>query len=1423
MNDNQFKSYMEAQQKREEAQQKRDEAQQAHNEEQQRIIKELMEKLTIQGIGATKSTTTLPNVRSLEVDKDDINENWQIFRENFESYMVIANLPKNEEDGQRQQYNMLMLTIGDAAKKKFKDFGITEADKAKPLTEILDIIQEKVREKIPVLLERFKFYAVCQEEDETFEDFTKRIEKAAELCKFDTLSKAIMIRDRAILGTKDRTMLKRMFEKEETTLTLEQVKLAGKASESTSKFLSEVESSGSSTVKKIQAPEKYRQSEAKAKLCNYCGDKHERGKCPAYGKMCSNCKRKNHFAKVCGQKQAGKSKKVKSVGQDDDSDDDSMKSVEQIIDNSGKGGGVQAELSMQFDENWTKVNCDIDTGAEVCIIGHDFLCNMMKNKAPKLIKTIYKLKSVTGETIKVLGRITIPVRRRKTTFRVRFQVIEPHHGPLLSANASQKLGLVKFCNSVTKKVADEAKKIPQNLLKQAEEIIKKHAKVFEGYGRLPGKAKIEVDPAVTPSHQRPRRFPTAKRKALKESLEVMERDEIIVRQDEPTDWSSNILMVSRGGKFRPCLDPIILNKAVKRPDRQFTTIDEILPELTKAKVFSTVDASKGFWQVELDDESSKLTTFSTPFGNYRWLRLPFGISSAPEIFQIKLSEVLNGLEGTEALADDILIFGCGETMEEAMKDHNIKLEALMQRMEKNNCKLNKEKLKLCQTKVKFFGHYLTTDGLEADESKIKAIRDFPVPKDKKGLQRFLGMITYLGRYVDNLSQESAALRKIAVPRSEWKWSIEEQREFEKLKAIIIKVNPLKYFDMSKRIVLECDASSEGIGAVLKQDEKPLAFASRKLSNAERNGYAMIEKEMAAIVFGCTRFHQMLIGNQTVVRTDHKPLINIYGKPLIDAPKRLQMMMMVLHKYNLTFEFIKGSKNIVADALSRAPIEEPEREAKSEEKTAMVYEIQEEKTIQDWCKSVKLIKYLSISDEIVEKVKEATKRDQSMQQLKSHIVNGWPETAKELSEDIRAYHKHKEELAWQDDLVFRGRRIVIPFEMRKQIVEKVHTAHNGIEASQKLAQENVYWPGMLQQIEDKVKMCQTCAKFSASQRKQPMMSHEIPKYPFQYVSMDCFETTLKGRKKNFLITVDHYSDYFELDILADMTPSSVIKASKTNFSRFGVPQRVCTDGGTNFDNKAMKAFAKEWSFEHVKSAPNHQQANGKAEAAVKIAKNLIKKSEEEGKDFEFAILHWRNTPNKVNSSPNQRLMSRSTRTSIPTSIDNLKPRIIAKVPETIEKKREKAKEIYDESTQQRRELKVGENVMVQLRHGQDKTWSTGKVVEQHSERAYDVKVKDTVYRRDEVHVKPSAPGAYKAAIPVEQQQSAATPVEQQQSTATPVERQQHATTPVVQQQPATTPVVKKQPATTPVVEETPRRQLRNRATLKTPSWQNNYQM
>ncbi|KXJ62355.1 hypothetical protein RP20_CCG018860 [Aedes albopictus] len=251
----------------------------------------------------------------------------------------------------------------------------------------------------------------------------------------------------------------------------------------------------------------------------------------------------------------------------------------------------------------------------------------------------------------------------------------------------------------------------------------------------------------------------------------------------------------------------------------------------------------------------------------------------------------------------------------------------------------------------------------------------------------------------------------------------------------------------------------------------------------------------------------------------------------------------------------------------------------------------------------------------------------------------------------------------------------------------------------------------------------------------MQSHPIPVYPFQLVSMDVFFADYQGKSCKFLVTVDHFSDFFEVDLLKDLTPRATIAVCKSNFSRHGKPQQVVSDNGTNFVNREWKQFAREWDFYHSTSAPHHQQANGKAEAAVKIAKRLLKKSEEAGNDFWYALLHWRNIPNKVGSSPAARLFSRNTRCGIPMSTSNLKPKLVSGVPEAIEENRRRAKFQYDQKARSLPPLETGSSVYVQLNPETTKKWTPGRVSNKLNERSYIVDVDGMQYRRDLVHLKP----------------------------------------------------------------------------------------
>lgn len=901
--------------------------------------------------------------------------------------------------------------------------------------------------------------------------------------------------------------------------------------------------------------------------------------------------------------------------------------------------------------------------------------------------------------------------------------MELDHHPLLSEKACRALELIKYCKSVDHKTVD----VLDRGRKEATKILEEFNQVFQGYGKLPDIIDLEIDKEVRPVITKPRRIPHAYRDSLKTELDEMEKNGLIRKEEGHSDWVSNILLVCRKEKIRICLDPTYLNKALKRPHYPFNTLDEVLAEIGGAQVFSVVDLKKGFMQIELTEKSSKLTTFWTPYGKYRFLRLCFGLTSSPEYFQMVLYRHLNDLEGIEVLADDILIVGKGETLEEGITSHNKNLRKLLERLQGINCKLNPEKAVICEQEVKFYGNIISVQGLKPDPKKVTAIKEMPAPKDKKDLERFLGMLNYQSRFISNASMECAQLRSLTHKDATWKWTDNEQKEFDRVKGIMSDQKTLKFFEVGVPVEIEADASCQGLGAVIRQNGRDIAFASRTLTSAEKN-YAQIEKELLAIVFACKRFEQYIVGNNATANTDHKSLVRIFEKSILDVPKRLQTMMIFLHHYQLNLRYVPGKKLIVADTLSRAPINSAEDDPN---------EIGNDSAIPYYknIASIKLVDHVKITDNRMNEIREATNQDSSLQMLSKYITEGWPDSIHKVSDPVKMYHKFKDELALEEGIIYRSGRILIPQKLRRFIIDRLHLQHSGIENTINLAYQNVFWPGMRAEITERVQNCNVCLTNSDNQSKEEMQSVKIPDYPFQIISMDVMKTEYNGKKSNFLITVDHYSDYFEIDKLDDLTPQSTIEICKKNFTTHGIPEEVISDNATNFDCREFREFAKKWEFSHITSSPHHPRGNGKAEATVKTAKKLIAKSEQDGTDFMIALLQHRNTPNKIEFSPVQRIFSRRTRCLIPTKLDNLKPKVAVEVKEKIEAHRKNSKLHYDRSTKRLPEITTGQPVVFKQNPETQKDWSLGSIQKQLTDRSFIINSSGKEYRRNREHIKP----------------------------------------------------------------------------------------
>ena len=242
------------------------------------------------------------------------------------------------------------------------------------------------------------------------------------------------------------------------------------------------------------------------------------------------------------------------------------------------------------------------------------------------------------------------------------------------------------------------------------------------------------------------------------------------------------------------------------------------------------------------------------------------------------------------MRDDMIIYGSGETEEEATKDHDRNLRAFLTRCRETGIKLNQKKLQLRAKDVQYMGHVITDKGLQADPEKSEAIQKMPKPEDVKAVRRFCGFVNYLARFLPKLSDVLEPLRQLTHQNVPWVWTHEHDKAFDQVKQMVTTTPLLKYYDPREELTIQCDSSESGLGAALTQKGQPIAFASRAMTDTETR-YAQIEKEMLSVVFALQKFDQYVYGRPVTVENDHKPLEVIATKPLRNEPKRLQGMVL----------------------------------------------------------------------------------------------------------------------------------------------------------------------------------------------------------------------------------------------------------------------------------------------------------------------------------------------------------------------------------------------------------------------------------------------------------------------------------------------------------------------------------------------------
>lgn len=1221
----------------------------------------------------------------------NLKDNFRKFKQQFEIYITAAGISNSTEN---IKCATLLHVIGPDAIEIFNTFrwdeeGDNEGDDKK-MSKVLSKFEKYCTPKCNVTYERHQFNTRNQKEGESIDSYVTELRILSKSCEFGDLSDSL-IKDRIVCGVIMDTVRSRLLR--ETDLTLQKAVDICRAAEASSQQLKVLQTASagasgsnidfvrkkSDKNKPMKNTENRPAASQQKQKCGKCGYKHEPRKCPAFGKICMNCKKKNHFMRQC------RSKKMHELQENDSDTDIFLDSVE--TDQNAGDWKVNVKICKK------SVSMKLDTGAQ-CNVLPLHIYNQISDRPLKPSKS--RLVSYSGHRLNTVGKVTLLVSTKNRYVPIEFEIVKDKSTPLFGLKACLELNLISRLFSLNCENAS------------SEEILENYRDVFEGLGCLPTEYRIRLEKDAKPVINPPRKIPYALRNKVKNELDRLEKMRVIQKVTEPTEWVNSLVVVEKPNKdVRLCLDPRELNKSILREHFPMKTVEEVAAKVKNAKIYSVLDASNGYWQIKITRDSQTYTTFNSPFGRYKYLRLPFGIKSSSEVFQRAVSQILENIEGCEVIADDILIWGKDK------KEHNERLCAVLDRIKQANMKLNKSKCKIGLSEVAYVGHTFGTEGLKPSSEKVRAIMEIPEPRNKKELQRFMGTVNYLGKFISNLSGINQPLRQLLEKNVEWHWEDSQKKSFNELKKAITTAPVLQFYDENEDVLLSVDSSKDALGACILQNGHPVAYASRALNKSEQN-YAQIEKEMAAIVFGATKFHEYIYAKGPIhVETDHRPLESIFKKPLAQMPPRIQRMMLKVQKYDLRVHYKSGRELWIADTLSRACVS------------------QDESPICDSDYSIFSIENLPCSQRKLSELKEETLKDMELNILKDTVLRGWPENKKEINPRITHYWNFRDEISYFEGLMLKGEKVIIPKSMQKNVIEQIHQkSHLGINKCISRAKDVFYWQGMAAQIKDIVSQCAICNEFKSAQAKEPMIPHEIPSKPWEICATDLFELD----KDTYIVLTCYYSKFFEVKKIASSSSKSVINVLKENFSRWGIPKILKSDNGPAFASEQFKEFAENYGFEHVTSSPRYSQSMGFIEKYVQICKNVLKKAKKSNSDPYLAILEYRNTPIEgINLSPSQLLMGRRTRTQLPVNDSLLKPQYHdgANVQNALNERQHIQKYYYDRGAKSLPQLNPGDQIRVR----NENKWEPG-TVEQRADtpRSYVIQTeKGQKLRRNRRHL------------------------------------------------------------------------------------------
>lgn len=1082
--------------------------------------------------------------------------------------------------------------------------------------------------------------------------------------------------------------------------------------------------------------------------CWLCSDNHWVADCPFQNKKCFDCNEIGHKKGHCSVA------KYMALGREKKRNSSRRQSLEV------SANVVTTRKFVEPSIEGKKIRLLLDSGSDWTIISME---NWRHLGSPSLTKCEEQAVSASGGVLEILGKFDARLKLHKREGTGACYVAKTELN-LLGSDWMESLDLWNI------PISKVCHKIDTSSLEN--EVMSKFPKLFTaGLGKCNRmKASLTLKPGTKPIFRKKRPVPFAAAHEIEKELKRLQLLEVLTPISYSQYAAPLVVVKKKDGRLRICADYSTgLNDALESNQYPLPTPEEIFAKLSRYTVFSNIDLSDAFLQIELDDEAKEKMVINTHCGLFQVNRMQPGVKTAPGSFQQLTETMMAGAEGVSTYMDDFIIGGIDD------EDHRKNLFEALRRIEDYGFRLQIGKCKFGQKQIEFLGHVIDIDGIRPAPNKLETLTKLPAPKNLQQLQAFLGAVTWYSKFIPGLKDLRGPLDQLLCKDEEFKWDQNQQNVFNKLKEIFSSDLAITHFDPKKKIIVAADASSYGMGAVLLHEmpdgsKRPVIHAASSFTKAEKN-YPQVQREALALTFAVKKFHRYIFGRRFELQTDHQPLLSIFGSksgiPVYTA-SRLQRYALTLLAYDFKIRYVDTKSFAYADFVSRlianhekndedvviatslrgtvnvknnnapwrlsdmASVKKNGNDAPGDVRTQASLKnekapfpnvfhtdgIRSPVTV-DGCSSCFAIESAKTLPITFEALKAETNIDVTMGKLAKFVENGWPRQQKQIQdENVAKFFVHRDSIICIKGCLFLGDRIIIPVRYRTTILKTMHDGHPGTARMKLLARSKVYWPGIDNDIEKMVKCCEECSTNAKTPIKCSLMSWPASTKPWSRVHID-----YAGPVNNFsyLVVVDAFSNWPEIFKLTTTTAQKTIECLEDAFSRHGLCDTLVSDNGVQFASSTFADFCRKHGVEHIRTAPYHPQSNGLAERMVGIFKTGLKKLEEEGNIDHILrkfLMCYRYTPSHAlgGKSPFQIMTGRVMK----TQLDLLKP------PTEQEFVRNDLMEqqFNVHHGAKWKEFSVGEEVFIKTYANNAWKWTPGTVTERNGAVNYTVEVHGT---------------------------------------------------------------------------------------------------